>query len=53
MKLEVNNKKVNTVEEFQEIVKVANMSTNRVLLIRAKSQSGRNLAFAVELGESK
>ena len=51
--LEVNNKKVNTVEEFQEIVKVANMSTDRVLLIRAKSQSGRNLAFAVELGESK
>lgn len=51
--LEVNNKKVNTVEEFQEIVKVANMSTDGVLLIRAKSQSGRNLAFAVELGESK
>ena len=51
--LEVNNKKVNTVEEFQEIVKVANMSTDRVLLIRAKSQSGRNLAFAGELGESK
>ena len=51
--LEVNNKKVNTVEEFQEIVKVANMSTDRVLLIRAKSQSGRKLAFAVELGESK
>ena len=51
--LEVNNKKVNTVDEFHEIVKAANMSTDRVLLIRAKSQSGRNLAYAVELGDAK
>ena len=49
----VNDKKMNTVEDFNEAVKAANMTKDRVLWIRAKTQSGLNRSLAVELGDSK
>ena len=50
---QVNDKVINSVSDFEEAVKVANMSTDRVLWIRAKTQSGLNRSYSVELGESK
>lgn len=50
---QVNDKEMRTVEDFEEAVKAANMSTDRVLWIRAKTQSGLNRSFTVELGEVK
>lgn len=50
---QVNDKVINSVSDFEEAVKVANMSTDRVLWIRAKTQSGLNRSYTVELGESK
>lgn len=49
----VNDKVMNSVADFEEAVKQANMSTDRVLWIRAKTQSGLNRSFTVELGEVK
>lgn len=49
--MKVNNMPMNTVDDFNEAVKQANMSTERVLWIQAKTQSGLNRSFAVELGE--
>lgn len=49
--MKVNNMTMNTVDDFNEAVKQANMSTERVLWIQAKTQSGLNRSFAVELGE--
>ena len=51
--LQVNDKKMNTVDDFNEAVKDANMTTDRVLWIRAKTQSGINKSFTIELGDSK
>ena len=42
-----------TIDDFDEAVKEANMSTDRVLWIRAKTQSGINKSFAVELSDPK
>ena len=50
---QVNDKVINSVSDFEEAVKVANMSTDRVLWIRAKTQSGFNRSYTVELGESQ
>ena len=50
---QVNDKVINSVSDFEEAVKVANMSTDRVLCIRAKTQSGLNRSYTVELGESQ
>lgn len=50
---QVNDREMRTVEDFDEAVKAANMSTDRVLWIRAKTQSGLNRSFTVELGEVK
>ena len=50
---QVNDKVINSVSDFAEAVKVANMSTDRVLWIRAKTQSGLNRSYTVELGDSK
>ena len=50
---QVNDKVINSVSDFEEAVKVANMSTDRVLWIRAKTQSGLNRSYTVELGDSK
>lgn len=51
--LQVNDKKMNTVDDFNEVVKDANMTTDRVLWIRAKTQSGINKSYTIELGDSK
>lgn len=51
--MQVNDKEMRTVDDFYDAVKAANMSTDRVLWIRAKTQSGRNLSFTVELGDIK
>lgn len=51
--MKVNDREMRTVADFEEAVKAANMSSDRVLWIRAKTQSGLNRSFAVELGEKK
>lgn len=51
--LQVNDKKMNTVDDFNEVVKDANMTTDRVLWIRAKTESGINKSYTIELGDSK
>lgn len=49
----VNDHEMRTIDDFDEAVKEANMSTDRVLWIRAKTQSGINKSFAVELSDPK
>ena len=49
--LQVNDQKLNTVDDFEEAVKKANMSTDRVLWIRAKTMSGLNRSYTVELSD--
>ncbi len=51
--LQVNDRQLRTVEDWNEAVKQANLSTDRVLWIRAKTQSGLNRSFTVELDEEK
>ena len=51
--MKVNDKEMRTLSDFDEAVKAANLSTDRVLWIRAKTQSGINKSFAVELSEPK
>ena len=50
---QVNDKVINSVADFEEAVKNANMSSDRVLWIRAKTQSGLNRSYTVELGERR
>ncbi len=50
---QVNDRQMNTTADFEEAVKAANMSQDRVLWIRAKTQSGLNRSYTVELGEVK
>ena len=51
--MQVNDKKMNSVDDFNEIVKQVNLSSDRVLWIRAKTQSGINKSFTVDLEEAK
>ena len=51
--MKVNDREMRTTTDFDEAVKAANLSTDRVLWIRAKTQSGLNKSFAVELGDAK
>ncbi len=51
--MQVNDKKMNSVSDWEEALRAANMSTERVLWIRAKTQSGLNRSFTVELGDPK
>lgn len=51
--MKINNREMRTMEDFEEVVKAANMSSDRVLWIRAKTQSGLNKSFAVELADPK
>jgi hypothetical protein len=44
---------MNTKEDFEEIVKKTNLSSDRVLWIRAKTQSGINKSFTVDLEDAK
>lgn len=50
---QVNDREMRTMDDFEEAVKAANLSTDRVLWIRAKTQSGLNRSFTVELGDPK
>lgn len=49
--MQVNDQQMRTKNDFDEAVKTANMSRDRVLWIRAKTKSGRNLSYTVELGD--
>ena len=51
--MQVNDMTMNTVADFEEAVRAANMSQDRVLWIRAKTQSGLNRSYTVELGDAK
>ncbi len=51
--MQVNDREMKTVADFEEAVKAANMSSERVLWIRAKTQSGLNRSFAVELSDKQ
>ena len=46
------DKKMNTVEDFNEVVKQANLSSERVLWIKAKTQSGMYKSFTIDLEDS-
>lgn len=49
----VNDKEMRTTSDFDEAVREANMSTDRVLWIRAKTQSGLNRSYTIELGNKE
>ena len=49
--LQVNDKPMNTVEDFDEAVKEANRSSDRILWIRAITQSGKLRSAVVELDD--
>jgi Do/DeqQ family serine protease len=49
--MQVNDRKLNSVADFEETVKAANLSSDRVLWIRAKTQSGLNRSYTVELSD--
>lgn len=49
----VNDREMRSTDDFDAVVKEANMSTDRVLWIRAKTQTGINKSFAVELSDPK
>lgn len=49
--LMVNDQRMNTVEDWENVVKNANKSNDRTLWIRAITSSGRKASFVVELGE--
>jgi S1-C subfamily serine protease len=49
--MQVNDKPLKTLADWEEAIKEANLSTDRVLWIRAKTQSGLNKSFTVELDE--
>lgn len=51
--MQVNDRRLNDVEDFEAAVKEANMSSDRVLWIRAKTQSGYNKSFTVDLSDTK
>lgn len=51
--MKVNDKEMRTTDDFDSVVKEANLSTDRVLWIRARTQSGINKSFAIELSDSK
>ncbi|MBQ3991542.1 MAG: deoxyribonuclease HsdR, partial [Bacteroidaceae bacterium] len=49
--LEVNDKKMNTVEDWEEAVKSANQSPDRTLWIKAITPSGRKASYVIDLNE--
>lgn len=49
--IEVNDTKLNTVEDWEEAVKRANQSSERTLWIKALTPSGRKVSFVVDLNE--
>ncbi len=51
--MNVNDQDMKTMTDWEEVLKKANMSKERVLWIRAKTQSGLNKAFIIELSNEK
>ena len=51
--LQVNDQEMRTVEDFENAVKAANQSSDRVLWIRAITPSGRRVATAIDLSDDK
>lgn len=51
--MKVNDKEMRTTDDFDNVVKEANLSSDRVLWIRARTQSGINKSFAIELSDPK
>jgi len=49
--LQVNDQKMKTVDDWEEAVKSANQSTDRVLWIKAITPSGRKVSYVIELDE--
>ncbi len=49
--LEVNDRKMQSVEDWEEVVKEANQSSDRALWIKALKPSGRKVSFVVDLNE--
>lgn len=49
--MKINDREMRSIEDFEAAVKAANLSTDRVLWIRAKTPSGLNRSFAIELTE--
>lgn len=49
--LEVNDRKMETVEDWEEVVKEANQSSDRALWIKAVKPSGRKVSFVVDLND--
>lgn len=49
--LQVNDKKMQTVEDWEEAVKSANQSTDRTLWIKAITPSGRKVSYVIDLNE--
>ena len=49
--LEVNDQKMKTVDDWEEVVKSANQSSDRALWIKALKPSGRKVSFVVDLNE--
>lgn len=49
--LEVNDKKMVSVEDWEDVVKAANQSSDRALWIKALKPSGRKVSFVVDLNE--
>ncbi|MGM9695199.1 MAG: Do family serine endopeptidase [Alloprevotella sp.] len=47
----INDREMKTLEDFEDVVKQANLSSERVLWIRAKTLSGITRSFAVELSD--
>lgn len=49
--LQVNDTKMQSVEQWEEVVKAANQSTDRTLWIKAVTPSGRKVSYVIDLNE--
>jgi len=49
--LQVNDQKMQSVDDWEEVVKSANQSSDRALWIKAMKPSGRKVSFVVDLNE--
>lgn len=49
--IQVNDAKLNTVEDWEEAVKRASQSTDRTLWIKALTPSGRKVSYVIDLNE--
>lgn len=51
--LQINDRKMTTVDDFEEVVKATNLSSDRTLWIRAITQSGLKRSYTIELDQKK